>query len=69
MFFINFSFLFIAFQPFHTVSLITFNIMKHLFQQIIFEMYKAIAVLQLILKDCLKNSPQDRTLVGILWLK
>ena len=68
MFFINFSFLFIAFQPFHTVSLITFN-MKHLFQQIIFEMYKAIAVLQLILKGCLKPSPQDRTLVGILWLK
>ena len=28
MFFINFSFLLIAFQPFHTVSSITFNIVK-----------------------------------------
>ena len=68
MFFINFSFLFIAFQPFHTVSSITFNIMKNLFQQRIFEMHKAIAVLQLILKD-FKPSPHDRILVDILWLK
>ena len=33
-----------------------------------FSMHKAIAVLQLILKD-FKPSPHDRTLVDILWLK